>query len=87
MNRSARFSERAILYGDGPLAGPLMEEIAIARNSGVRVVGFVGSSTPIVPGIPQFDDSDIEELVERRTFSVSWLPWPTAVANCRWKNC
>ena len=30
MNRSARFSERAVLYGDGPLARPLMEEIGCA---------------------------------------------------------
>src|ERR1035441_7924264 len=28
LNRSARFSERAIVYGDGPLAGPLMEEMS-----------------------------------------------------------
>ena len=33
MNRSARFSERAILYGDGPLARPLMEEIGVSLRS------------------------------------------------------
>ena len=66
LNRSARFSERAILYGDGPLAGPLMEEMSNRSELGVRVVGFVGESAPTVSGIPQFDDADIEELVEQR---------------------
>ena len=65
LNRSARFSERAIIYGDGPLAEPLMAEIANRAELGVRVVGFVGQSTPTVPGIPQFE-GDIEELVLER---------------------
>src|SRR5664280_2866753 len=64
--RSARFSQRAILYGDGPLAGPLMEEMSKRSELGVRVVGFVGQSAPTVPGVPQFDDGDIEELAEKR---------------------
>ena len=29
-------------YGDGPLAGPLMEEIGNPSELGVRIVGFVG---------------------------------------------
>ncbi len=62
LNRSTRFSERAIVYGDGPLAGPLMAEIANRAELGVRIVGFVGQSAPTVPGIPQCD-GDIEELV------------------------
>jgi sugar transferase (PEP-CTERM system associated) len=66
LNRSARFSERAILYGDGPLAGPLMEEMSKRSELGVRVVGFVGQSAPAVPGVPQFDDGDIKELAEKR---------------------
>jgi len=66
LNRSARFSQRAILYGDGPLAGPLMEEMSNRSELGVRVVGFVGQSAPTVPGVPQFDDGDIEELAEKR---------------------
>ena len=41
LNRSARFSERAIVYGDGPLAEPLMAEIAHRSELGIRVVGFV----------------------------------------------
>ena len=66
LNRSARFSERAILYGDGPLAGPLMQEIASRSELGVRVVGFVGQSTETAAGVPRFDDDDLEEVVEQR---------------------
>ncbi len=66
LNRSARFSERAILYGDGPLAAPLMQEIASRSELGVRVVGFVGEHTETASGIPRFDDTDLEEIVEQR---------------------
>ena len=64
LNRSQRFSERAIIYGDGPLAEPLMQEIVSRAELGVRVVGFVGRSASSVPGIPQFD-GDIDGLVEQ----------------------
>lgn len=66
LNRSARFSERAILYGDGPLALPLMQEIGARSELGVRVVGFVGESTDAPAGIPRFDDKDLQEIVEQR---------------------
>ncbi len=66
LNRSARFSERAILYGDGPLAAPLMEAITSRSELGVRVVGFVGQSTETSAGIPRFDDNDLDEIVEQR---------------------
>ncbi len=65
LNRSARFSERAIVYGDGPLAEPLMAEIAHRSELGIRVVGFVGQQAPTVPGIP-LCNGDIEELVLER---------------------
>jgi sugar transferase (PEP-CTERM system associated) len=65
LNRSARFSERAIIYGDGPLAVQLMQEITSRSELGVKVVGFVGQSAPTVPGIPQFN-GDIDEIVERQ---------------------
>lgn len=64
LNRSARFSERAIIYGDGPLAGPLMQEISNRAELGVRVVGFVGQTPSMVAGISQFD-GDLDELVQR----------------------
>jgi sugar transferase (PEP-CTERM system associated) len=65
VNRSARFSERAIVYGDGPLAEPLMQEISNRAELGVRVVGFVGEIPPAAPGVPWFN-ADIDELVESR---------------------
>jgi len=66
LNRSARFSERAVLYGDGPLALPLMQEIESRSELGVRVVGFVGDSTDTPAAIPRFDDSDLQDIVEQR---------------------
>src|SRR5579863_1719504 len=63
MNRSARFSERAVLYGDGPLARPLMEEIGARADLGVRVVGFVGTDTDLVRGVSRFEEDDLEEIV------------------------
>jgi sugar transferase (PEP-CTERM system associated) len=66
LNRSARFSERAILYGDGPLATALMQEVTNRSELGVKIVGFVGHDTPTVPGIPLLS-GDLEELVERES--------------------
>ncbi len=66
LNRSARFSERAVLYGDGPLAIPLMEAIASRSELGVRVVGFIGNSTETAAGIPRFDEDDLQDVVEQR---------------------
>src|SRR6185437_14993327 len=63
MNRSARFSERAILYGDGPLARPLMEEIGYRADLGVRVVGFVGPDTDLLRGVSRFAEDDLEDIV------------------------
>jgi len=66
LNRSARFSERAVLYGDGPLAVPLMDAITSRSELGVRVVGFVGASADPNMRVPRFDDDDLEDLVEQR---------------------
>jgi exopolysaccharide biosynthesis polyprenyl glycosylphosphotransferase len=66
LNRSARFSERAILYGDGPLTIPLMQEIASRSELGVRVVGFVGETTETTAGVPRFDMDNLETAVEQR---------------------
>src|SRR5271169_5928283 len=51
LNRSPRFSERAIIYGDGPLATALMQEVTSRSELGVKIVGFFGRITPTVPGI------------------------------------
>ncbi len=66
LNRSARFSERAVLYGDGPLAAPLMDAIASRSELGVRVVGFVGAGSEPAIRVPRFEDDDLEGLVEQR---------------------
>jgi sugar transferase (PEP-CTERM system associated) len=63
MNRSARFSERAILYGDGPLARPLMEEIGCRSDLGVRVIGFVGPQTDLLGGVSRYQEDDLEDIV------------------------
>jgi sugar transferase (PEP-CTERM system associated) len=65
LNRSARFSERAIIYGDGPLATALMNEVTNRAELGVTIVGLVGRDTPTVPGIPLLN-GDLDELVERK---------------------
>ena len=64
LNRSARFAERAIIYGDGPLAEPLIEEISRRTELGVRVAAFVGGPCPVA-GIPSYDNIDLTELVKR----------------------
>jgi sugar transferase (PEP-CTERM system associated) len=64
LNRSARFAERAIVYGDGPLAEPLIEEIGRRTELGIRIAGFVGGPCPVA-GIPSFDTADLAELVKR----------------------
>lgn len=66
LNRSARFSERAILYGDGPLAMPLVEAINSRPELGVRVVGFVGDNVDSTSLVARFADDDLEDVVERR---------------------
>jgi sugar transferase (PEP-CTERM system associated) len=63
LNRSARFSERAIIYGDGPLADQLIQEITSRAELGVKVVGFVGENSPAVASIPHLD-GDIDQLVK-----------------------
>ena len=63
LNRSPRFSERAIIYGDGPLATELMQEVTNRSELGVKIVGFFGQTPPVVPDIPLLT-GDIDELVD-----------------------
>src|SRR5271169_4607489 len=65
LNRSARFSERAIIYGGGPLATALMQEVTNRSELGVKIVGFVGQTPPVVPDIPLLT-GDIDELVAQQ---------------------
>jgi len=64
LNRSDRFAERALIYGDGPLAAPLMDAIAQRSELGLRVAGYVGNA-PQVAGIPTVSMDDITEFVRR----------------------
>ena len=64
LNRSPRFAERAVIFGDGPLAGPLIEEIGRRKELGIRVAGFVGKSCP-VEGLPCVDTDSLSEFVRR----------------------
>ena len=43
-----------------------MEAIASRSELGVRVVGFIGSSTETAAGIPRFDEDDLQDVVEQR---------------------
>jgi len=65
LNRSERFSERAIIYGDGPLATALMQEVTNRSELGVKIVGFFGQVPPVVPDIPLLT-GDIDELVRQQ---------------------
>ena len=64
LNSSDRFAERAIIYGDGPLAEPLIQEMGQRSELGVRIAAFVGTSCPKA-GIPCFNNVDLAELVKR----------------------
>jgi exopolysaccharide biosynthesis polyprenyl glycosylphosphotransferase len=64
LNRSARFAERTLIYGDGPLAAPLMDAISQRAELGLRVAGYVGES-PQVAGIPIVERDDITDFVRR----------------------
>ena len=64
LNRSERFAERTLIYGDGPLAAPLIDAIAQRPELGLRVSGYVGSA-PQIAGIPIVENSDLTEFVRR----------------------
>src|SRR5664279_3953197 len=62
LNRSARFAESTAIFGDGPLATPLMDAIAQRPELGLRVAGYVGGQSQIA-GIPTVDPNDLLEFV------------------------
>src|SRR6516162_7902786 len=64
LNRSARFAERTLIYGDGPLASPLMDAIAQRPELGLRVSGYVGGE-PQIAGIPSVQNGELTEFVKR----------------------
>jgi len=64
VNSSASFAERALIYGDGPLAAQMIDAIIRRAELGVRVTGFVGSQ-PVLPGIPIVAVNDVASFVQR----------------------
>jgi exopolysaccharide biosynthesis polyprenyl glycosylphosphotransferase len=64
LNRSARFAERTLIYGDGPLATPLIDAIAQRAELGLRVAAYVGSA-PQIAGIPIVEDKELSDFVRR----------------------
>jgi exopolysaccharide biosynthesis polyprenyl glycosylphosphotransferase len=64
MNRSPRFAERALILGDGPLAGLLSSEIGHRPELGVRVAGAVVHDISI-DGVRTVDASDLMGFGER----------------------
>jgi len=64
LNRSARFAERTLVYGDGPLASSLMDAIAQRPELGLRISGYVGSE-PQIAGIPVVKGDELTEFVKR----------------------
>ncbi|MHB8525033.1 MAG: sugar transferase [Candidatus Acidiferrales bacterium] len=61
VNTMPRFAERALILGDGPLAKPLIEEIEMRSELGVRIVGQLrhlengSGSAPQLSETEQFD--------------------------------
>ncbi len=64
LNRSSRFAERALIYGDGPLAAPLIDAISQRAELGLRVTGYVGAASP-VDNIPTVASGEITDFVRR----------------------
>jgi sugar transferase (PEP-CTERM system associated) len=64
LNRSTRFAERTLIYGDGPLATPLMDAISQRAELGLRVAGYVGAE-PQIAGIPAVKNDELTEFVKR----------------------
>jgi sugar transferase (PEP-CTERM system associated) len=72
LNRSARFADRAILLGDGPLARSLAAEVERRPELGIRLAGYVGL-TPQADAGPNFNGlpligklEDLVALVKRQ---------------------
>jgi exopolysaccharide biosynthesis polyprenyl glycosylphosphotransferase len=64
LNRSSRFAERALIYGDGPLAAPLIDAISQRPELGLRVTGYAGAASP-VDNVPTVASGEITDFVRR----------------------
>ncbi len=64
LNRSARFAESTVIYGDGPLAAPLMDAILQRPELGLRVAGYVGGDAQVAT-IPSIEPAELPAFVKR----------------------
>lgn len=64
LNRSPRFAERALILGDGPLAGLLSYEIGHRPELGVRIAGAVVHEMSI-DGVRAVETSELIEFAKR----------------------
>ncbi len=64
LNSSDRFAERAIIFGDGPLAEPLIDEIVRRPELGMRVAGYVGQNVQAA-SIRTVAEADLEDVVQQ----------------------
>src|SRR5215469_16356125 len=65
VSTSERFAERAIIFGDGPLAEVLIEEIGRRPELGMRVVGFVGDQVQAA-SIRTVEIEELDQVVKRQ---------------------
>jgi len=68
LNRSSRFAESTLIYGDGPLAAPLMDAILQRPELGLRIAGYVGGD-PQIAAIPSVDPTELPDSVKREGVS------------------
>ena len=65
LSSSARFAERIIIFGDGPLAGSLIDEISRRSELGLRIVGYVGEQVQAA-SIRTIEMDNLEEVVKQQ---------------------
>ena len=65
VSSSERFAERAIIFGDSPLAEALIEEIGRRPELGMRVVGYVGEQVQAA-SIRTVELSELEQVVKQQ---------------------
>src|ERR1035438_10069250 len=68
LNRSTRFAESTVIYGDGPLAAPLMDAILQRPELGLRIAGYVGGDAQVA-AIPSVEPTELPAFVKREGVS------------------
>lgn len=65
VSTSERFAERGLIFGDGPLAETLIDEISRRPELGMRVVGFVGEQLQAA-SIRTVEVEELEQVVKHQ---------------------